>query len=1660
MGSLKKVAIKTGKIIGFIVLGIIALLIVVVVLIRLPGVQNKIVGKVEKYLQDTLQTQVNIESAFVGFPNSIELEGVYLEDRAGDTLLYIGEASVNTDLWGLLESKIDLSSIEVNELVARVVKLEDDSTYNFSFIIEIFATEPAAEDTTSSAMEIRIGDVELSDFDITYEEKKTQLQASLGWSGLLVELENLDPTGTSFHARNIQLTGAAINFDDGMAATDTTSASSKGQVAAEPLDYVFQIDELGIDESRILFNSETLKADAFIQKFGLEDTHVDMAKSAVAMAAMTLLESEIDVEIPQTGAIETTTNKPAAEDSVASDADSPAWTVKLDELKLEGNAIAYNVDGAEELPGFDPNHLNITALSVDVSDIVYEGAMAQADISSFTFSIGDAFTLFDTGADFYMDDTTLRVEEIDIHTRESHIRGQLAMHFTSIEEIASGNTRVNVSMNNSYIHPADLLYFDSHALDSVPIRKPFNFPLSFEVNVEGIVADLDIATLEIKLLSETQLDIAGNLKGLPEADDIRFDFHKIDLKSSRQNITRLLADSLIPESIRLPERFGLQASASGATDDLTATATFASSYGDFKLNASYNAGGAKPAYDLAVSTAGFNLGSFILDTANFQQLALDISVTGTGIDPDSIEAKIEGQIVEMDYQNYVYNDIMIDGELSSTLFSGELSIDDENLQFTFTGDIDYGSEEMSYKIDLDLDYADLEALNFSKTPLILRTKINSDIQTEDFTKFTGNFAIREFSANNGIGTYRVDSLLFASIEQEGQTEITIDSDMMGGYFRGDIDVASLPAVLSQHIDRYYDLEDYDELKADSIQQFEFFLDLKKTDLLTEILVPGLQSIDPGVFEGSFDSEKHELSVTFSINEMVYNDITIDSLFIVLESDTDELNTEINLNKLTTTNAVLHGFDFDGILRNNIYHIRLEVPDTAGAPAYLVKGNFESLEAASYRFEIEPDTLILAFTKWVARESNYLLFREQGFSAHNFELTSGEQSISVEGTVAQDSLARIVFENFSLGGLANALKKEDEILLGTLDGNVALTLLQDTYDIDAALQIAGLGFLGQKWGDLNIEAANGGTTAYDVNVTLRGPNDATIIGVYDTDSAATNPIDFAVELEQLNLALFDPIVGESVRDLEGTLRGSLKITGSATAPEIDGEMRFTNTFFTPGMLNSRLTIDDERLRFRNSTLSFDNFQFSDANENTASIDGTLEIENTSFYRFDLSMQAENFQVLNTTKEDNEMYFGNLSINADASVTGTSARPTVNFDLEVMNGSELTYVLIESQEQVLNQPNVVQFVNPNDTLELSQNPDAADSLSYAFQGMELTANIELHDNSTLKMVIDPITQDQLTVQGNANLSVEMNRNGDLQLTGRYTLTEGAYQLSFYQVLKRNFTIEEGSTITWTGDPLNARLDITASTIVEAQPIDLLANQISSTNTTEMNRYRQRLPFEVALNIEGNLSQPEISFGLDMPDANRSALEGSVYAKIQEINTRESDLNKQVFALLVLKRFVAENPLASAGGTSLEDNARRSVSRLLSDQLNKLTDDVGGVQLDVNVESYEDYSSGEAENRTDLELGVSKSLFDERLTVKVAGNVALEGSRQSQDDVSDYIGDLLLEYKLTEDGRLRLLGFRRNEFDVVNGEIIETGTGLIYVRDYDKFKELFNLNEKEEE
>ena len=250
-----------------------------------------------------------------------------------------------------------------------------------------------------------------------------------------------------------------------------------------------------------------------------------------------------------------------------------------------------------------------------------------------------------------------------------------------------------------------------------------------------------------------------------------------------------------------------------------------------------------------------------------------------------------------------------------------------------------------------------------------------------------------------------------------------------------------------------------------------------------------------------------------------------------------------------------------------------------------------------------------------------------------------------------------------------------------------------------------------------------------------------------------------------------------------------------------------------------------------------------------------------------------------------------------------------------------------------------------------------------------------------------------------------------------------------------------------------------MANAAPLDLVKNQLDQASAFERNTYMQKLPFDVHLNMEGELLKPEISFDIILPEEKKYAVSGeiitTVRTRLDQLRQEPGEMNKQVFSLLLLNRFMADNPFDASGSTlNAGVLARQSVSKLLTEQLNRLADDlVAGVDLNFDVLSSEDYTTGQRRDRTDLNVGLSKKLLNDRLTVSVGSNFELEGPQNSRQQSSNIAGDIALDYQISRDNRYLLRAYRKNEYEgVIDGYIIETGVGFIITVDYNNFRQIF--------
>jgi translocation and assembly module TamB len=1657
-GKLKRTFLKVLKVFGWITLSIIVLLVAIIFAIRIPTVQNKIVQKAITFLEGKIGTEVRLAYVSISFPKTIVLEGLYLEDQSRDTLLYAGELSINTDLWALTQRRITLKEVTLDSLSAFIDRDAKDSTFNFDYIVKAFqdTTDHPAADTTVAPWDFSLGNINLHAAHIAFVDPTAGNDLSLRVGALEIEVDKFDLNKSVIAVDEVNLSDVVVSFEQSKAPV-THQIHESAQTIDKPFPYDLGFSTINLLNIKASYThyalGQTIRANLHegtidAEKFDLRNQEIDL--NEVSLTDVFFMYHQQKIDVPEAESIS----------QYAPERTKP-WVINLDKISLKKNIVQYYDFNKPILEnGVDFSHLWISELNLNARSLHWDGVNAHGDIENFSFHDRSGFSLTNLQSEFALDSKSMMVKGFIFQTPYSHVSMDALIAGDSISTFGSTylEATVDFDVGRSVLAFRDVAYFAPSLLTNLPVKFPKTERVTFAASGDGKVNDLQIKRFYVEALNQTIVDLKGRLSGLPDVKLLQMNIDLTKLYTTRADLRLVLADSLIPKSIALPGWMNLAGEFKGSLEKPEVRANLTSDYGKISVKARMNLDSTitKENYAGTVDVSQFNLGKLLMQEKTIGVLDLQASINGAGLNLNDLDAVVNMNVNDFVYNDYHYRDFRLTGSMDKYFFSGEAKIADKNLDFVLKGDLDYNGDTPYYKLTFDLKNADFQALKLTERELRARLKIDVDMKTSDFKVMNGKLDIRQVAVYNGKTLYAVDSLLFASLDQEGRSALSIRSDIITGDFKGTLNLFSLPDAVRRHFNRYFSLQDTTYDKPIAPQNFEFSLVLKNTELLTEVLIPDLEPFIPGKIAGKFDSEAHQLDLTFSIADVQYGNIKLDSINLSVDSDNEKLWYNFGVRNVVMDTMQISALRVSGNVQQDSIHTEFHIVDRKDKDKYLIGGVVLST-GDTFRFRLLNEALLLNYEEWNAPADNYLAFGPKGMLPHNFAITKASEKLALVRTDDRDSTISIEFTSFDLSNLTHFVEGTTPAA-GIMDGNVNISVAEQGA-FNSYLVIHHFNLMEQEWGDLALALGRTSNGPFNIDVRVEGENAELKAAGYIVTKDDESEVHFETDIHKFNLAIMEPLTMGQVKKISGQLVGNVKIDGKTANPSIDGKITFKDARFIPSMLNSQFTLKDETIAVSRAGLTLDDFTFLDQRNNKAVIDG--EIASTSFTTFDLdlSVRTDNFQLLNSTFDDNELFFGKVGLNMRATVKGTSDLPRVVMNASLTKDSDFTYVVPQSEQGVLEQQGIVVFVDRDakDDPFLS-NISPHDTASAGFKGIELTANIELSEFETFNIVIDPVTGDRLSVNGNSTLTMNMDATGDMDLSGRYEVVKGSYDMSFYKLVKRKFDLEKGGTITWSGDPLNAVLDLRAIYQVETSPMELVSNQIDTDNPQQVSQYRQQLPFLVYLQIRGELLTPEISFLLDMPERERNALEGAIYAKIQDINTRESDLNKQVFSLLVLKRFMSDNPFESQGG-DVESAARRSVSKLLTEQLNRLSQNVKGVQLSVDVKSYEDYSSGTGQGQTELQLGVSKSLLNDRLVVKVSGNVDVEGDASQQNGFADYIGDLALEYKLTEDGRFRIIGFRNSNYDMIDGELIETGAGLIYIKDYNTLRELFKANVKEE-
>ena len=285
---------------------------------------------------------------------------------------------------------------------------------------------------------------------------------------------------------------------------------------------------------------------------------------------------------------------------------------------------------------------------------------------------------------------------------------------------------------------------------------------------------------------------------------------------------------------------------------------------------------------------------------------------------------------------------------------------------------------------------------------------------------------------------------------------------------------------------------------------------------------------------------------------------------------------------------------------------------------------------------------------------------------------------------------------------------------------------------------------------------------------------------------------------------------------------------------------------------------------------------------------------------------------------------------------------------------------------------------------------------------------------------------------NLTVEPQSN-TFEMYGDYTIREGSYHFSLQNLISKRFLIEDGSMIQWTGDPVDARLDIDALYKLKTSLQPLLEGTADNVVTD------RSVPVECRIHIGERLSNPDITFAVHVPDADPETQ--SVIATA--LSTPES-VDLQFLYLLIFNNFMAENSLSGTAGIGSTASAASGLE-FLSNQLSRLLS-VSDYNLVIRYRPKTEVASDE------VDFGLSKSLINNRLYVEVEGNYIIDNKQAVNSSMSNFMGEAYLTYLVDRSGALRLKAFTQtiDRFDENQG-MQETGIGISYKEDFDNFRDL---------
>ncbi|MFR9513999.1 MAG: translocation/assembly module TamB domain-containing protein [Rikenellaceae bacterium] len=1008
---------------------------------------------------------------------------------------------------------------------------------------------------------------------------------------------------------------------------------------------------------------------------------------------------------------------------------------------------------------------------------------------------------------------------------------------------------------------------------------------------------------------------------------------------------------------------------------------------------------------------------------------------------------IDGVINSLGYNNYTYTALDVKAQYLGNELECALSSDDRNIDFDLSSVMRFDGGRSRYDLTLRLNNANLTALSLNRRDSLssISGSLKVNLEGNDVDNFNGDISLMNvnYSYNE---SYIYSPLLDIKAQNSDESKlISLASDFADITYKSSSSYRDLYAYLKEELHTYIPLLYNTTSKRNKQRHVTFAnnysslqVNIKEISPLCEAIFDGFDIADNSSLNFMINPHSKRIMLRAAADYIELRNIAATSLSINANNDKDSLSIYATASDLLYGSAILPSFTLAAGARNNRMGLSAGFRDTLHDSSAILGMmiDFETDQRA--KIAITPSNISIGEQMWVVSAKD-IDIKDSRLQIDNFAITNGAQHLTLNGAASKEPSDTLLLrlKDYNINMVTSVISDFGYQIDGLSSGEVRISSLFGAPRILADVELDQVDVNSITSPPLRLQALwNSDENRAGIFVTNRQNRDTVMTGYY-----APSEVRYYAHLnvDSLNVGLIEPLLSTTIADTRGFANVDVSLTGQRREASLHGDIdlydmstriQYTQVeYFIP---SATIAIDDNNL----SSISQEVF---DQDGNRGLITLRLSLDHLSNLSYRLRMVPENMLVLNTTLEDNELFYGKLYATGVATIEGD--KRGVDMDITATSQQNSQFFMPLSSQLSVAKTDFITFVKP----DIEESDEEAINFRRRFieerererrtnQSTRLNINMALRATPDLdfQLVIDPVVGDIIRAKGEGRLNLAIApHNNSFEMYGDYNISEGNYLFSLLNPISKRFEIESGSSIQWTGDPIDPQLNIDAIYKVKTS-LDPLISSVSSDGSSSS----RAVPVDCIIHLGDRLSQPSVDFSIEVPAADTEQ-----QAIIANTLVDQETISQQFFYLMLANSFI---PVSSSYGSGLAASTTASTGfELLTNQLsNWLSSDTYNLSLRYRPES--EWSSDE------IDMGLSRGLIDNRLLIEVEGNYLADTSQSN--NLSNFMGEAYITWLIDKAGALRLKGFTQviDRYDENQG-LQETGIGVYYSESFDNIKDL---------